>query len=340
MKKFTGLRLLTVLIVCSFGCQKVTVDVHDDPVYIPAGSVDALEQALRKSSTVILEPGLHTETKSVTVTGKCQISGKVGAVLRMQSAPATTYPLLCNPALHLKNATNTIVEGLVFEPVDSIGGTAILVEDSPNATVKRCEINRFQFGILVEKSSSTTVSGNKITVTDAWQTAVVPEAHGIVVINGESCLVENNEVAGAFFGIWACDKYGKCLNNRLHDNYLGIILCKVPLESFSLPGGALTGAVYSCERWTVQQNESHHNINVGYLIIDGANNNLVEQNTAEANGDYDYELAGDSNRFGFLTPFCFSNTVQAANGDSVKNCGQNNTVSGGILIDTNVNPCN
>lgn len=349
MKQLSLFFITSTMLLLVSACEKEKLQTPEtmtypvelrDAVTIPAGSVDALAAALAQSSTVILEAGLHTETQGVTVSGYHRIIGQPGAVLRIASAPSTSYPLLCNPALHLKNAGNSTIQGIKIEPADAIGGTAILVENSPKAVVQQCEISQFQFGIVVEKSSLTTIFKNKLSVTDAWQSGGVPEAHGIVVMNGQNCKVEYNEVSGALFGIWACDKNGKCFRNNLHDNYLGIILCKVPLGSFELPGGEVTGAVYSCGNWTVRRNNSHHNLTTGYLVIDGANKNLVEHNVAESNGTYDYELVGDSYRFGFLTPFCFDNTVRVGDGNTVKDCGQNNMVVGGVWIDTNTDPCN
>ena len=76
-----------------------------------------------------------------------------------------------------------------------------------------------------------------------------------------------------------------------------------------------------------------------YLVIDGANNNLLENNDGGNNAAYDYELTGDTYRFGFLTPFAYDNTLYAKPGQTVKNCGVNNTVIGGVLVDTAVDVC-
>ncbi len=311
-----------------------------DAVVVPAGSVDQLALALQSGSTVILAPGLHTETGTVLVEGYHNIIGQQGAVLRMNSTPLVDYEIPISVGLHFKNAGNASLRGVTIESANPVGGTAILIENSPKVSIQRCNISGFQFGILVEKSPLANIFQNKIAISTAWQTGEVPEAHGIVVINGEGVIVDKNEVSGALFGIWACDKNGTLRRNYTHDNYLGIILCKVPFGNFILPGGSPTGAQFSCAKWTVRNNVSDHNLNVGYLVIDGANNNRVEQNEASENGAYDYELTGDSYRFGFLTPFCFNNTVKVEESDTVKDCGQNNTVIGGIAIDTAVDPCN
>ena len=76
-------------------------------------------------------------------------------------------------------------------------------------------------------------------------------------------------------------------------------------------------------------------------MIDGANNNTLENNNASNNGTYDFDLTGDTYRFGYLTPKSFNNKVNAGQFQSVtiKNCGDNNTIVGGQLVDNNQDPC-
>lgn len=351
MTKTYALGLVFGAVLAVAGCRKENTVFPDgstdhaaagarDAVIVPAGSIDQLALALQSGSTVILAPGLHTETGTVLVEGYHTIIGQPGAVLRLSSTPLIDYETPISVGLHFKNAGNSSIRGVAIESSNPIGGTAILIENSQKVAVQRCEISDFQFGILVEKSPLASIFQNRIAISTAWQTGELPEAHGIVVINGEGAVVERNEVSGALFGIWACDKNGSLRRNYTHDNYLGIILCKVPYGNFILPGGDVIGAQFSCTKWNVRNNASDHNLNVGYLVIDGANNNRVEQNEASENGAYDYELTGDSYRFGFLTPFCFDNTLRVDEGDTVKDCGQNNTVIGGTTIDTAIDPCN
>ena len=71
-------------------------------------------------------------------------------------------------------------------------------------------------------------------------------------------------------------------------------------------------------------------------------NNLLQANSASNNALYDIELTGDSYRFGFLTPRSHDNTVKAApfGNLKIKNCGDNNVVMGGQLVDNTADPCN
>ena len=63
---------------------------------------------------------------------------------------------------------------------------------------------------------------------------------------------------------------------------------------------------------------------------------------AARNAAYDIELTTDSYRFGFLTPKSFKNTVIAGSYPNIKikDCGENNSITGGIKVNTTTDPCN
>jgi hypothetical protein len=76
-------------------------------------------------------------------------------------------------------------------------------------------------------------------------------------------------------------------------------------------------------------------------VIDGANRNTLSNNAASSNSAYNIELAGDSLRFGFLTPMSFENTLHVGGdrGLVIKDCGQNNRILGNAtLVDTSADP--
>jgi hypothetical protein len=77
-----------------------------------------------------------------------------------------------------------------------------------------------------------------------------------------------------------------------------------------LIGGVPTGAQQSAVSWTTRDNDCHDNFDVGYLVIDGANNNRLTNNAAARNANYDIELVGDSYRFGFFTPTSFEDGIE------------------------------
>jgi hypothetical protein len=161
------------------------------------------------------------------------------------------------------------------------------------------------------------------------------------VINGINARIEGNDVSGAIFGVWCCDKNGIYQQNYTHGNLIGMILCKVPENGILLPSGNFTGAALAATNWKCKNNQSDNNA-YGYLVIDGARDNLLENNAAGNNAAYDMELTGDTYRFGFLTPASVNNTVKAGayQNITIKDCGINNKVTGGIQVDTNLDPCN
>ena len=62
-------------------------------------------------------------------------------------------------------------------------------------------------------------------------------------------------------------------------------------------------------------------------VIAGGRRNYVINNSAGGNGDYDTEVAGDSERFGFFTPTSAENFVYIFEKEqTVKDCGFDNTV--------------
>ncbi|MCP3933670.1 MAG: hypothetical protein GY705_31770 [Bacteroidetes bacterium] len=117
-----------------------------DPIVIPAGSVDALADAIAEiceNGVIYLEGGMHTENEAVTITKSVKIIGKEGAVLKVFSelAPYDDAGLQnVFPGLHILNAPNTLIQDVTILPVDPDGGTAILIENSHGAAVMRCEI--------------------------------------------------------------------------------------------------------------------------------------------------------------------------------------------------------
>ncbi len=313
---------------------------------LPAGSADALAEAIANTcegGVIYLKSGIHTESQSVVIQKSVKIVGEAGAVLKVQSelspVDTATGNIPVHAALHILNAPGTLIQDIAIEPLGSDGGAAILIENASQSAVIHCNITAHQFGIILEKSDRIALMRNTIVVSSAWQTGLVSDAHGIVVMNGKSAYASDNDISNALFGIWACDKWGTCERNSTHENYIGIILCKVPNGSMRLPGGQVTGAEFSATLWKTRQNHSYNNFDAGYLIIDGSNNNLLENNDGGNNATYDYEIVGDSYRFGFFTPFAFDNILYAKPGQTVKNCGQNSTVIGGVAVDTGVDVC-
>lgn len=324
---------------------QLTAQERASTVVVPAGSNNALAAAIAaagNNGTVRLAAGNHTEAGTVTIPYRIKLIGDEGAVLISSTDPLTATNFQMETAIHVFGAANTIIDNIDFQVAGGgTGGTAVVVENSANVTVKNCSMNNIQFGILVEQSNNINITNNTIVTSTAWQTEDIPVAHGVVVINGKNARIEGNEVSNALFGVWCCDENGIYKQNNTHDNFIGLILCKVPEDGLLMPDGHPVGAALSGTNWKCKNNVSMNNFTVGYLVIDGAKDNLLENNEGGGNGTYDIELTGDSYRFGFLTPTSVHNTAKAGAFPTVtiKDCGVNNTVIGGIKIDINADPC-
>lgn len=311
-------------------------------VKIPAGSVDALAAAIaevRDGGVVLLRRGEHRESRTVTVDHRVKIVGEPGAILISDTKPGGIGAVL-DPALHVLGASQTVVWGLELRPKDAIGGTAILLENSPKAVVGRNTMRDWQYGVLIQECDRANITENTI-VTASWENSGLAAVYGIVSINGKRVEIEENDVSNAFFGIWLNHEDGEAEDNKLHGNYIGMIFCRVAESDFTLPSGQPAPAKSPATNWRAEGNNSFGNADAGYLVIDGANNNVLENNNGSNNGTYDIDLAGDSFRFGFLTPKSFNNKVKAGRFQRVviKNCGENNTVIGGQLVDNTQDPC-
>jgi nitrous oxidase accessory protein NosD len=279
---------------------------------------------------VIVRSGMHTESGRVTITQPVSILGENGAVLKIGSEPDPNIVLVA-PALYVLRADDVTIWGLEIRPLGPFGNTAIFVQDSARALIGRNSLFDHQTVIGLQHANQARIWGNTINSGGG---------DGIVCMNGKQVFVRGNDVTNSSFGLWACDENGQASNNNLHGNFIGLILCKVPLASI-LPDGQMVGSELSAARWIVADNRATGNADAGYLAIDGANHNLVFNNAASNNGTYDIDLAGDTFRFGFLTPLSHDNTVIAGIYRTVriKDCGVNNQVFGGVHVDTGTDPC-
>ncbi len=130
--------------------------------------------------------------------------------------------------------------------------------------------------------------------------------------------------------------------NELLGNFIGVILCNVPQE-LPTPGGDIVGSETPATDWILRGNHAHDNFDIGYLVIDGASENLLINNEGGGNGRYDIELAGESERFGFFTPTSLKTKVVTGKFDdlTIKDCGIDDKIVGdATLVDTDADPCN
>lgn len=309
-------------------------DVENDgsrkTVTLPAGSVDGLADAIEEAGEggkVIVASGTHYESARVVISEEdIKIQGQPGAVIE---SDVTGFM----PVLHIKNTEDVKVQGieLVSTGTPGTGTVGILIEESEEVTLKNNTILGFDFSILNEEGEEAKITDNTIAGTGF--------GHCITNINGEDVKIQGNVLSGGVFGAWLCDEDGTYKYNTSYSNLIGVILCKVPAGEFPLPDGGTTGSDKAGEDWDVKNNNSYNNILEGYLVIDGANNNYLKNNFSSGNGTYDFELTADTYRFGFLTPASFENEVKVFNNLTVKDCGNDNEVTGGIQVDINLDPC-
>ncbi len=348
-----GAALLSLIYSCSKESQLVPLEALDSDlepraqVVLPAGSVDGLAAAIAAAGpngTVIVQPGNHYLNYTVEITHRVTIKGQPGAVIFADVPVVYVDGDQIYPALYINGGAKTVIEGLDIRAASDPAGTAILTFNANQVTIRNNTFRNFQFSILVERSNQVVMNNNTVISTLSWLLGdTFYPVHGIVVINGEKAQVRNNTVTNSFFGVWACDKDGIATGNEFYGNVVGLILCTVPPGSFLLPNGEVVGSLTPASRWVTTHNNSHDNFETGYLVIDGANNCTLSNNRAYNNAAYDMELAGDTWRYGFLAPACYNNQVNIGGVNSamrIKDCGNNNTIIGGTLVDTGADPCN
>lgn len=312
------------------GVAAFTLGFH--VVSVPAGSHDALAAAINAAGNggvVLLKAGSHTESATVAVDIPVTILGEKGA--QLISSAGVPDPVLVAPALWVR-ADRVSIQGLSIS-APAAGNAAVLIQGADDVLVFNNSMTKFQYGAVVERGDRARL----------WSNTMVGDGTGmsIIVINGSNASVLKNDTSNNVFGIWPCGSNGVLAFNKAHGNFVGIILCKVPAGSTLLPDGTLTGSDVSSNHWLATENTTVDNLTTGFVSIDGANHNLIVSNASSGNGTYDIELAGDSYRFGFLTPSSHDENFIAGRYATVeiKNCGANNTVTGGALVDNTVEPC-
>lgn len=314
------------------------------PVFVPAGSVDALAAALADAGSggvVILRAGVHTESDGVVLSHPVTLLGEPGAVLRIVT-DVDPSDYVQDAALHVQETHDVTIWGLEILPVGEIGSLAVYVERSDRVTVGFNRISRHATGILLHHADRPVLWGNRVEATDAFLEGTVAEADCIIVMNATGAQVLANDASKGLFGVFASGTQGTLAGNQLHGNVIGVIFCKVPDGGFQLPGGEIAGSEISATRWSATLNNCFDNLDAGYLVIDGASRNVLVANAASNNGTYDIELVGESTRFGFCTPTSFENVVRSTGPFRnllIKDCGQDNTVIGGEQVDIGADPC-
>ena len=309
-------------------------------IVVPAGSVDAINQALTDAGgngVVYLRSGMHAENTNLVIKSTAIIAGEDGAILKIKSAPSipgTDGLIPLNPAIHILNAPSSAVINVSIQPLDGDGSTGILFENSAQSASMRNNFTGFQFSVVVEKSDNPVIMLNKIVGSTLSSRGGITTELGILNMNGKSSWIAQNEVSGNTHGIFVCDKYGTATQNYVHNNFTGLTLCA--FGGVKLPSGQSTGGLSSAINWKITGNRSENNTSDGFLVIHGANDNILQNNSTTGNGGADFDLTGKTSRFGFPANASFNNNVIASSSQKVQDCGNNNKISGGTLSST---PC-
>jgi len=320
-----------------------------ESIRIPAGSTNALASAIAEiceGGKIYLEPGLHTETEPLTITKSIKLIGLEEAVLRIQ-APAlqlssdSSTLLAMIPALHFLDAPRTLIQNLTMEPLNEDGGAAIVLEDSDACGVMKNNMSGFQSNILIEQSDRVVVMKNTIVSRMPWGLSGQPVAFGVLNVNGKSTYIAKNDISGALWAIFVSDFYGTIERNDLYENNFGVNVCGFR-AAYILPNGTIPAKEESAKYWKVKNNTISDNMNTGVLVIDGSNRNTIKNNDLFGNGMQDIELTTTTMRNGFVAEASFKNKVEAGSYSSItiKDCGNDNEIDGGVLIDTTVSICN
>jgi len=320
-----------------------------ESIRIPAGSTDALAQAIAdicEGGKIYLEPGLHTETEPLTITKSIKLIGLEEAVLRIQ-APAlqlssdSSTLLAMIPALHILDAPRTLIQNLTMEPLNEDGGAAIVLENSDACGIMKNNMSGFQSNILIEQSDRVVVMKNTIVSRMPWGLSGQPVAFGVLNSSGKSTYIAQNDISGALWAIFVSDVWGTIERNDLHDNNFGVNICGWR-AAYILPNGTIPVKEESAIDWKIKNNTIFDNMNTGILVIDGSNSNTIKNNDLSGNGMQDIELTTITTRNGFVATASFENKVDAGSYPTItiKDCGNDNEIDGGVLIDTAVSICN
>ncbi len=326
--KFKTKQNLIMIILCA-------VSVFSAPalaVVVPAGSEDALAAAIAEAGPggkVVLAAGLHKISDTVMVNIPVSIVGEDDAILESSNL---TDDEGVKAAIHILGADGARIENLIIQnPADPnvAANAGIVIESASDVQIVTNQIIGHTNGILVEHGDNAILKGNVVQTTK----------DGIVLINGSNVSIQDNWVSCTRFGMWIGSERADITGNTMQGNFIGLLLC-------SPRNFLISGEVRSTESpatgCMVYQNHAFDNA-WGYLAFDGANNNLLMNNSAAFNTSYDIELGGESERFGIVTPTTSDNTVIQGlkyTGLKVKVCGINNQALGHVdLVDPAEDPC-
>ncbi len=309
-------------------------------VHVPAGSVDALQDAIDEAGwggKVIVESGEHWESETVVIDHTVRIIGQDGAKVYFNTIAASAKNeqgyVLTEAGFHVKNANHVWIKGLEIYPQQSTGSMAIWLEGGRMARIEGNKISAFKYAIwLSDNSNAVGIYDNEI---DGASNVTI---WGITVESGKSVKIKENHLDQCVVGIFLSDERSITKDNHVSNSVMGYLLCTVQ-GTIVKPDGELLQPAISCAKAKLIRNNAQNNY-WNYLVIDGAHHNFLVRNNASNPGLYDVELAGPTSRFGFPAPTSYSNFVVNPNSSIItKDCGVDNTVLGGTMVNNEEDPC-
>lgn len=312
-------------------------------VVLPEGSVDGLAEAIAAAGPggrVVVASGAHYESGTVVIPYKIHLVGEEDARLIFATRPLGVAGKI-EPDLHVKDAPGTIIRNLEITPASPRGATAIMIENSDRSAVLRNKVVDHQVGVWVENSDRFYMISNDFPNGPQWREPTGESSPRALMFNsGKGARIYSNKASGGVLGFWLCDEGGYFAGNEVSDNFIGVLLCKIPEQyNIILPNDEVAKAELSATKWAVFDNYAHDNLDVGYLAIDGAERNWLLKNRAENNANLDYDFAGATDRVGFPAPTSRNNVGWIFNDDTVLDCGVDNRIVGGDEQDNTGDAC-
>ncbi|MDF1867187.1 MAG: NosD domain-containing protein [Saprospiraceae bacterium] len=304
-------------------------------VYVKAGSKDALADAITEAGVggkVMFKSGTHYLSQGVTVTHSVRIEGESGAVIKTNvDAPSI-------PVIYVNGAVNFRIKNLEFQRTGEQAGSAIMLDEADFARIEGLVLKNYGSGIFSDKSNLIRIFNNTISGPANFSSTSGIESC-ISLIDGKKAKVYGNTISSADFGIYLSGEKGVAYENTVFGCIHGLTLGQFPFGFARFPDLPYRSSE-KAEKWVIKDNLAQYNA-WGYLFGNGGNNSYVYNNDASNNQVYDFELAGETSRFGFVAPTSKKILFSAGKYKkvAVKDCGESNQVFGGEKVDTGIYPC-
>ncbi len=313
-------------------------------VDLPAGSVNGLQAAIDEAGPngiVNVKSGLHVEEVTVNVNFTVRIIGEEGAVIESNYPGMLERPIEVNPVIRIENGNFVHVSNIQFVPgtESGEGNVGILVYNADYAYIKDNDFQGYQMAVIVDDSDFAFIQDNTANGLSSKGYAF-PFSIGITNLGDAHARTKNNHMTDFGSGYFASGNNGIYSGNNAEGGQFGFFFCTG--GGLVLPDGTPISASEAANNWVSIFNLAK-NTGIGHFIIDGVNNCKIISNYAENCALYDVEFVGPTLRFGTPEPLptTFENLfIDGPSTDiEVKDCGVDNVIIGGQLVDIAADPC-